>query len=129
MAKKKAQADADEPGFEASLECLESIVRRLEQGGGALEEALGDYSAAIELLKNCHQRLEAAERKVEMLSGIDAQGNPITRPMDSAAATLAEKQENRSDRRSTYAGGDTDTDTDAPIGRSQKSSEDALGLF
>jgi exodeoxyribonuclease VII small subunit len=101
MAKRKNQADGEELDFEQSLEELETIVRRLEQGGGALEEALGDYSTAILLLKNCHRRLEAAERRVELLSGVDAQGNPVTQPMeDASSATLAEKQESRSERRS-----------------------------
>lgn len=105
MAKKKNQSDGEELDFEQSLEELETIVRRLEQGGGALEEALGDYANAIVLLKNCHRRLEAAERRVELLSGVDAQGNPLTQPMeDATTATLAEKQESRSDRRSASSG-------------------------
>ncbi len=105
MAKRKNQAEGEELNFEQSLEELESIVRRLEQGGGALEEALGDYSTAIQLLKNCHRRLEVAERRVEQLSGVDAQGNPLTQPMeDTSSATLAEKQESRSDRRSAPSG-------------------------
>jgi len=105
MAKRKNQADGEELDFEQALEELEMIVRRLEQGGGALEEALGDYSTAIQLLKNCHQRLEVAERRVELLSGVDAQGNPVTQPLeDSTSATLAEKQESRSDRRSAKSG-------------------------
>ncbi len=105
MAKKKNQADGEELDFEQSLEELETIVRRLEQGGGALEEALADYSVAIQLLKNCHQRLESAERRVEILSGVDAQGNPVTHPLEnSAPSTLVEKQESRSDRRSALPG-------------------------
>ncbi len=78
MAKRKSDADAEEttPGFEQSLEDLEAIVRRLEHGGGSLDEALDEYARAIGLLKSCHQRLEEAQRKVEMLSGVDAEGNP-----------------------------------------------------
>jgi exodeoxyribonuclease VII small subunit len=94
--------ESNEPiEFELALVELEAIVRRLEQGGGPLEQALGDYATAIELLKSCHGRLEEAERKIEILSGIDAQGNPITREIDDAALSLEDKHENRGDRRST----------------------------
>jgi exodeoxyribonuclease VII small subunit len=97
MGKKKC---ADEPvDFELALLELETIVRRLEQGGGPLEQALGDYAQAIELLKACHSRLEMAERKIEVLSGIDAHGNPITREVDDAELSLEDKQESRGQRR------------------------------
>lgn len=102
VAKKK---DSEEPvDFELALVELETIVRRLEQGGGPLEQALGDYATAIELLKACHGRLEEAERKIEILSGIDAQGNPITREIDDEAISLEDKHESRGERRSTPKG-------------------------
>ncbi len=105
MAKKKtAPAPGEEPTFEEALEELETIVRRLEQGGGALEEALSDYSTAIGLLKSCNGRLESAERRVEILSGVDAQGNPVTRPVVENDSTLEQKQQARSGRRSASAG-------------------------
>lgn len=101
MAKKKTAADTgEEPTFEEALEELEIIVRRLEQGGGALEQALSDYSAAIGLLKSCHGKLESAERRVEILSGVDSQGNPITRSVTENDSSLEEKQQARSGRRS-----------------------------
>ena len=96
MVKKKGP---DEPvEFELALLELETIVRRLEQGGGPLEQALGDYAQAIELRKACHKRLELAERKIEVLSGIDAQGNPITREIDDAEMSLEDKHESRERR-------------------------------
>lgn len=100
MAKKRAAEETtQEPTFEEAMESLETIVRRLEQGGGPLEEALGDYSHAIGLLKTCNSRLEKAERRVEILSGVDAQGNPVTRPIEETQSTLEEKQQSRSSRR------------------------------
>lgn len=101
MAKRKSDADAEEtsPGFEQSLEDLEAIVRRLEHGGGSLDEALDDYAHAIGLLKSCHQRLEEAQRKVELLSGVDADGNPITVTVEETEISLTQKQELRSERR------------------------------
>jgi exodeoxyribonuclease VII small subunit len=106
MAKKRTSEPTDraakdsQPSFEASIEELELIVRGLEQGGGALDEALSDYAKAIGLLKTCHARLEQAERKIEILSGVDAQGNPITEPLDDTEISLEDKQGTRSDRRS-----------------------------
>ena len=105
MAKKKTQAEteSEESGFEESMEELEAIVRQLEQGGGALEQALTDYSKAITLLKNCHRRLAEAERKIELLSGVDAQGNPVTQDFAESSSSLQDKQESRSERRSAAA--------------------------
>lgn len=123
MPKKKAVAEnADAaPSFEEALHELESIVRRLEQGGGALDEALTDYSQAIALLKCCHQRLEVAERRIEILSGVDAQGNPLTEPIAENQITLEEKQNARSQRRSASSGKSHGS-------RSPEASEDG-GLF
>jgi len=118
MAKKHiAATDSDEPTFEEAMESLETIVRRLEQGGGPLDEALADYSTAIGLLKTCNGRLEKAERRVEILSGVDAQGNPITRPVADAESTLEEKQQSRSSRRS------------ASSTKTRSDDSDAAGLF
>ncbi len=114
MAKKRSAAtESDEPSFEEAMESLDTIVRRLEQGGGPLEEALGDYSTAIGLLKTCNGRLENAERRVEILSGVDAQGNPVTRPVEDAESTLEEKQQTRSSRRSANSTKTQSDDTDA----------------
>lgn len=119
MAKKRtANESAQEPTFEEAMESLETIVRRLEQGGGPLEEALGDYSHAIGLLKTCNTRLEQAERRVEILSGVDAQGNPVTRPMEETQGTLEEKQQSRSSRRTAATPANPDSD-----------GADAAGLF
>lgn len=110
MAKKKAGNGNDEPTFEAAMGELEAIVRRLEQGGGSLESALEDYSSAISLMKVCHQKLEVAERRVEILSGFDAKGNPISEAVeDLEDEDLEEKREARSARRSAADPNDPDS--------------------
>ena len=97
MSKKKS---ADEVlQLEPAMEQLEQIVRRLEQGGGALDDDLADYARAIELIKQCHQRLTEAERSVQLLSGVDADGNPISQPFESLPEDLELKQAERSRRR------------------------------
>ncbi len=102
--KKKGTEQPASVDFESSLAELEVIVRRLEQGGGALDQALADYAQAIVLLRACHGRLEHAERKIEILSGVDADGNPVTREVDDEELSLEDKQENRGQRRTVPRG-------------------------
>ena len=121
MAKKKAKSDAAEPKFETAMSELETIVRKLEQGGESLDEALDSYATAIKLLKSCHQRLEQAERRVELLSGVDAQGNSVATPLEDAAESLDAKQATRSARRSSpptaneSSADDTDVDSGSEL--------------
>lgn len=72
-----------ELAYEEAVAELERIVRRLEQGGSSLEEDLTDYGRAVELIKQCHSRLAVAERKVQLLSGVDAEGKPAVEPFGS----------------------------------------------
>ena len=98
--KKSERPDEEVLPFEDGLGQLEEIVSRLESGGGPLEEALEDYAKAIQLMKGCHQQLAVAERRIEVLSGFDAQGNPVTRELGDDDRSLEEKQAARSERRS-----------------------------
>jgi exodeoxyribonuclease VII small subunit len=93
------RASANSPPFEVAMGELESIVRRLEHGGETLDQALEDYSIAIGLLKVCHRKLEQAERRVEILSGVDADGNPISEPVDEVEESMEEKRLSRSSKR------------------------------
>ena len=43
--------------------------------------------------------ISSAERKIEVLRGFDAAGNPITHPMVDEEMTLEEKADSRSQRR------------------------------
>lgn len=53
--------------FETSLQALEEIVHRLEQGDLALEESLGLFEQGIRLARECQERLSQAERRIEVL--------------------------------------------------------------
>jgi exodeoxyribonuclease VII small subunit len=101
---KKKETEHETVDFEGSLQELETIVRRLEQGGEPLEQALSDYAQAIVLLKACHGRLEQAERKIEILSGVDANGAPVVREVDDKELSLEDKQESRGQRRAVPRG-------------------------
>jgi exodeoxyribonuclease VII small subunit len=75
------------PKFEDALKRLEEIVHALEDGNVGLNESLERYEEGVKLLRQSYELLERAERKIELLSGVDADGNPVTRSFD-ATATL-----------------------------------------
>ena len=60
---------------------IESIVAELESGDLDLTDSLQQYERGIKRLRQCHQLLETAEQKVTLLSGFDADGNPVTEAM------------------------------------------------
>ncbi|HND56323.1 MAG TPA: exodeoxyribonuclease VII small subunit [Pirellulaceae bacterium] len=93
-------ATEEGPTFEQSLLRLEQLVRELEDGSLGLSDSLARYEEGIRCLKQCQQALERAERKVELLTGVDADGNPVTQPFDEQDMTLEEKAQSRSQRRS-----------------------------
>lgn len=105
MAKKKPAAREEcVASFEESLEELEKIVAELESGKLGLSDALARYEQGVKHLKACQQLLERAERKIELLSGVDADGNPITQPFDEAELdTLEAKAAARGQRRTAIA--------------------------
>ena len=67
--------EAQPKSFETSLEALEEIVRKLEQGDLPLEESLGLFEQGIHLSRECQERLSQAERRIEVLLR-DQQGRP-----------------------------------------------------
>ncbi|TWU21018.1 Exodeoxyribonuclease 7 small subunit [Novipirellula galeiformis] len=87
MAKKKSSttdsdgnAESPEIDFEAAVGEVQKIVDNLESGDLGLSESLKQYELGIQRLNQCQGLLEAAERKVTLLSGFDADGNPVTEP-------------------------------------------------
>lgn len=102
MSKKSTSEESVQ--FEQAIAELEQIVRRLEQGGNSLDDDLGDYGRAIKLIQQCHSRLTEAERTVQLLSGLDADGNPVLEIYQQAESNaekgnLEKKQADRSRRR------------------------------
>ena len=86
MAKKQPkQEPADRPSFEEALKRLEGIVHHLEEGDIGLTEALQRYEEGVKLLRQSYELLQRAERRIELLSGVDAEGNPIVEPFDDRA--------------------------------------------
>jgi exodeoxyribonuclease VII small subunit len=79
--------------FEEALSSLEQIVQELEEGKLGLAESLSRYEQGVNLLKQCHQQLERAERRIELLTGVDAAGNPVTAVFDHQATMAAGTEE------------------------------------
>jgi exodeoxyribonuclease VII small subunit len=69
--------DDEQPkSFEASLEALEQIVQELERGDLPLEKSLELFEQGIRLSRQCQERLQQAERRIEVLLR-DNQGRPV----------------------------------------------------
>lgn len=79
------QANQASQNFEQALERLETVVKELESAETGLDRSLALYEQAVELLKRCRSILDSAEQKIRLLTGVDAQGNPITEPIDAAS--------------------------------------------
>lgn len=60
-----ASAVAD---FEQSLDALEHLVEKMEQGQMSLEDSLAAYERGVGLYRRCQQALEQAELRVRLLS-------------------------------------------------------------
>ncbi|HEY8185801.1 MAG TPA: exodeoxyribonuclease VII small subunit [Pyrinomonadaceae bacterium] len=69
--------------FEASLEALEQIVRQLEGGDLPLEKSLELFEDGIRLSRQCQERLNQAERRIEILLR-DNQGRPVVSAFEEA---------------------------------------------
>ena len=65
--------------FEESTRRLARIVEELEAGELPLERSLELFEEGVRLARKAQARLDHAERRVEELLGIDAQGKPVTR--------------------------------------------------
>jgi exodeoxyribonuclease VII small subunit len=61
--------------FESSLQELEKIVRRLEEGDASLEDSLKLFEDGVRLSRECQERLNQAERRIEVLLK-DENGEP-----------------------------------------------------
>jgi exodeoxyribonuclease VII small subunit len=72
--------------FEDALEKLEKIVAQLEEGDISLEESLKLFEEGIRLSRFCSQKLDEAEKRVEILLK-DKDGELIREPFDPSRST------------------------------------------
>ena len=63
----KQKNENDLSSFESSIQELEGLVRKLEQGEMPLEESLKAFERGVHLTRSCQQSLRAAEQRVEQV--------------------------------------------------------------
>ncbi len=78
-----------EPTFESALERLEQIVEEMEGDKLPLEELLGRYEEGTRLVKVCQERLNTAEKRIEIITR-NASGGADLAAFDPAAAASPE---------------------------------------
>ncbi len=60
--------DITSKNFESAIAELETIVKTLEEGDLPLEKSLELFERGVQLSRLCHAKLEAAERRIEILN-------------------------------------------------------------
>ena len=84
MAKREQTKQAGAAGaanFEAQLASLERIVRELERGDLPLERSLELFEQGVRLSRECQERLNEAERRIEVLLR-DGEGRTVAVPFE-----------------------------------------------
>jgi exodeoxyribonuclease VII small subunit len=90
------KASEEQPkSFEASLEALEQIVRQLESGDLPLEKSLELFEDGIRLSRQCQDRLNQAERRIEVLLR-DNQGRPVVSAFEAPIANETSARDDES---------------------------------
>ena len=77
---KKSSKKTESLDFEASMQELESLVERMEQGDQSLEQSLLDFERGIALTRNCQKALQETEQKIQQL--IEKNGQDELVPFD-----------------------------------------------
>ena len=93
MAKKTSPDASPVAHFEQSLDELEQLVEKMEQGDLSLDESLAAYERGVGLYRQCQAALEQAELRVRLLSDPeqpeDARSLRAPRPMAADARFAA----------------------------------------
>ncbi len=58
----------EQESFEAAIERLESIVEAMESDKMPLEELLVRYEEGIKLVKVCQEKIQSAEKRIELIT-------------------------------------------------------------
>jgi len=86
----KAMAEKTEKiDFEKALTQLEEIAVKLEDGDLGLDESISQFEKGMKLAKFCRQKLDEAERKIEILQkGADGQVSAKEVDVDDASGEI-----------------------------------------
>ena len=77
------ESEGVELSFEAAIEKLEKIVEQMESAKLPLEDLIVQYEEGIRLVAVCNERLNAAEKRIEM---INREATQKTAPTESVKA-------------------------------------------
>src|SRR5215203_6548342 len=97
--------DSKQKTFEASLGELEKIVRKLEDGELPLEQSLKLFEDGVRISRECQERLNQAERRIEILLK-DESGAPALEEL--RADDVREKREPKVKKRIVFESDDDD---------------------
>jgi exodeoxyribonuclease VII small subunit len=64
--------------LEESLQTLETLIERMENGDLTVEESLKEFEQGINLIQSCQKSLSEAEQKVEVL----LEKSTVAKPVD-----------------------------------------------
>lgn len=83
------EKESENLSFESAFLRLEEILEKMNSGSPTLDESLKLYEEADKLINTCSSRLNAAERKIEILiknrkgePALDQDQKPITQNFD-----------------------------------------------
>ena len=88
--------EAPPKNFESSLGALEKIVRELEQGELPLEKSLELFEQGVRLSRECQERLNQAERRIEILLR-DSEGKPAAQAFEEDGAETEDEARDNAD--------------------------------
>ena len=91
MKPSKKTANPNEPSFEQAVERLEKIVADMENAELPLEEVLKQYEEGTRLVRFCSQKLDEAEKKIELLHK-KADGSVTLKPFEPEATDEEDKE-------------------------------------
>ena len=70
------------PSFEDSIARLSNIVEQLERGDLPLGDSIKLFEEGVSLVRRSQSELDTAEKRIEELLSVDAQGNARTEPFE-----------------------------------------------
>jgi exodeoxyribonuclease VII small subunit len=112
-------AASGDVSFEDATAELGRIVTRLESGQESLEQSLASFERGMALLRTCHQKLDAAAQKIEIVTRQTADGLVLTESF-SAEATHPTPATSTARSRRPAAKAESSPETDG---------DDSRGLF
>jgi len=112
MAKKRSQADSNESGepanvsLEDAMSELSSIVAELESGQQSLDESLAQFEQGMKLLRVCHNKLDVAAQRIEIVTQMPPEGDIKTADFESTATLQKSPVASRATRKQISDEGD-----------------------